>query len=234
MRPEGEPARPSAALPAPDRRPRTPLESVMGPCQAPGRPSAAEVVGPRPESLYLQGFCPHSGRRTAISWTSRGPSPPRSWTKPLCEPIRTFILKSCPRGPILTAEPIRGAISGEAPGNWTDDRKVVGTGPGGEPTSASNRDCRCASRRTAGPSGHFCAWRPSVPGARPHVLPPRRVGRSARLRARAAVQADRRRSRDPVDGRAPHRPGASPTAASRTAHERCPAISRLCRPRLPG
>jgi hypothetical protein len=63
--------------------------------------------------------------------------------------------KSCLKGPTFTVEPDRGAISGTVPGNRTEDRKVVGHGPGGGSTITSNRDCRYASRRTAGSFGRF-------------------------------------------------------------------------------
>jgi hypothetical protein len=63
--------------------------------------------------------------------------------------------KSRLKGPTFTVEPDRGAISETVPGNRTEDRKVVGHGPGGESTITSNRDCRYASRRTAGSFGRF-------------------------------------------------------------------------------
>ena len=78
------------------------------------------------------------------------------WTSPLCESASNIHSKSCPKGPTFTVEPDRGAISGTVPGDRADDRKAAGNGPGGGSTIASNRDCRCASRQTAGSFGRFC------------------------------------------------------------------------------
>jgi len=75
--------------------------------------------------------------------------------KSLVRDASNIYSKSCPKGPTFTAELAWGAISGTVPGDRTDDRKAAGHGPGGGSTITSNRDCRCASRRTAGFFGRF-------------------------------------------------------------------------------
>ena len=85
----------------------------------------------------------------------------RLWTSPLCESVSNVHSESCPRGLTFTAEPTEGAIPGAVPGDRTDDRKAAGNGPGGGSTITSNRERRCASRRTVGPSGHFAV--PAAP-----------------------------------------------------------------------
>ena len=79
--------------------------------------------------------------------------------KPLVLSVSNVHSESRPRGLTLTAEPTEGAIPGTVPGDRTDDRKAAGNGPGGGSTITSNRERRCASRRTVGPSGRF-----AVPG----------------------------------------------------------------------
>ncbi len=113
--------------------------------------------------------------------------------------------KSRLKGPTLTVEPDRGAISETVPGDRTDDRKDAGNGPGGGSTVASNRDCRCASRRTAGSFGRFavCPDPKAVhAAANKHRPPDRRGYGDGRLRLRpdkSATHGADRTTRRPSD-----------------------------------
>jgi hypothetical protein len=140
----------------------------------------------RHDGSVVLGFCSNAGYlgEPARGWSQAYPQstlPPLVWWRGTGPPgqlvdkslVRTrsnMYSKSCLKGPTFTVEPDRGAISGTVPGNRTEDRKGVGNGPGGGSTITSNRDCRCASRRTAGSFGRFVV-RPTLGHA-----PRRRLG----------------------------------------------------------
>jgi hypothetical protein len=126
--------------------------------------------------------------------------------------------KSCLKGPTFTVEPDRGAISGTVPGNRTEDRKDVGHGPGGGSTITSNRDRRCASRRTAGSFGRF-AVRPT-PKCALHARLRASMGRPTVWPGIAACGCSLRKQRGDDSKRATRRPSEIQRCGAATAAPR--------------
>jgi hypothetical protein len=109
-------------------------------------------------SARTAGLVDKAGRRAA-SW----------WTSPLCESLRTSILNVARGG----RHSLPNRPGEQSPGRSRETgpyRKGAGDGPSGGSTITSNRDGRCAGRRTTGSSGRFVS-RPPTPGHHPRRLP---------------------------------------------------------------
>jgi hypothetical protein len=90
-----------------------------------------------------------------IVWWTNSRTAGQLVDKSLVRSTSNIYSKTRLKGPTFTVELAWGAISGTVPGVRTDDREAAGQGPGDGSATASNRDCRFASRRTGGSFGHF-------------------------------------------------------------------------------
>ena len=143
--------------------------------------------------------------------------------KPLVRSVSNAHSEILPEGADIHCRTDRGSNPWGGPGNRTDDRKAVGNGPGGGSTITSNRERRCASRRTVGPSGHFAV--PGATGARGKRWdrigsPPRRSVDRDRIAPTGGNRAAVRVERGPGRWRSLGRPsgGSSGCRTSTSSH----------------